>query len=661
MVDFELLERDGLARLGRFSTPHGSVETPALLPVLHPDPTRQPCPASDLSSRLGIRAVITSAYITWRTPPLRAKAERDGIHALLGFPGAVMTDSGAFQQHAYGSVEVGPEEILAFQGTIGSDIATALDLFTEPDAPHPDAEAALAETETRLRAARAARTGLLAAPVQGGRYADLRFRAARSASEIADVLAVGGVVPLFEQYRFRELAQVLAAVRPGLAPEIPVHLFGTGHPMTFAFAALFGVDLFDSSAYHKFARRGQLMFPAGTVALESIREPICRCALCVEHPLAEVGRWPGPAREAHLALHNLSESVAEIGRVRQAIRDGTLWELVERRAAAHPALRAGVEAAVSRPEVFWPTEPESRRAFREIATTSPDRPAVQRFRLRVAAFGAGRSPTRPIARIALRPEYLGRVPTHDRSGRPVWWEAETPAGPVPLELTELYPVGPYLGRAEFDEPPRHRAPSEITGELSALAGLDADLGQDWSDRWTDRQVRSLLAFQFGSAIAATFPDRLTADRSRRTGRLRTIGLDGVPWFVVGSDGVPRPTFRGAEQILPRLPLGRHRVVVADDAVEFVREGRSLFSRFVAGCDPALVPGAAAWLVSERDELLAVGRLVLAPHEMGRFRRGVAAWVTAHARRPTPVEEDDEVPPDLRLPVPGDERLKAADP
>lgn len=656
MVDFEVLERDGLARLGKFTTPHGVIETPALLPVVHPDPARQPWAPSELRERLGARAVITSAYITWRTPPLREVAERNGIHDLLRFDGPVMTDSGAFQQHAYGSVEVGPSEILEFQGRIGSDIATVLDLFTEPEAPHAEAEAALTTTEERLRTARAARAGLLAAPVQGGVYPDLRHRAAASASEVADVLAVGGVVPLFERYRFAELVRVLSAVRPALTPSAPVHLFGTGHPMTFALAALYGVDLFDSSAYHKFARRGQLMFPEGTIPVDGVREAICRCALCAETPLSIVAQWPPKEREARLALHNLSESFAEIGRIRQAIRDGTLWELVERRASGHPALRAGVEETYERPEVFWPTEPESRRAFREIGAASVRRPAVRRFQRRVAAFAAGRSPTRPIARLALRPEFLARIPVHDRSGRPLWWTCDTPIGPVPLELTDLYPVGPYLGSSEFTDPPRHRAPSEISAEIGVLPQLDADLESDWTDAWTERQIRALLEWQFGPEVVDRFPGPLRGERSRRTGRLRRILRNGEPMFVLGTDGVPRPTFRGGGSLREVVPAGRQRVVVADDAVEFVREGRSLFSRFVASADPALVPGESALLVDRGDALLAVGRLFLAPHEMGRLRRGVAVWPTAHAKRPLPEPEEEELPPELRIPPPGPERL-----
>jgi 7-cyano-7-deazaguanine tRNA-ribosyltransferase len=633
MTPFELLERDGLARLGRLDTPHGPLETPALLPVVHPDPDRQPISPTEMRSRFGIRAVITSAYITWRTPPLRATAEERGIHGLLSFDGPVMTDSGAFQQHAYGSVEIGPEEAIAFQGRIGSDIATVLDVFTEPETPHDEAAEALRVTIARSEAARRARSGLLAVPVQGGAHPDLRSESARAASELADVLAVGGVVPLFEQYRFPELARALAAVRPELTPRTPVHLFGAGHPMVFALAALWGVDLFDSSAYHKFARRGSLMFPEGTISIDALREPICRCGFCAERPLTEVARLPTPERERAIAVHNLLESVEEIARVRQAIRDGALWELAERRAPAHPALRAGLEETLRHPEPFLPTEPASRPTFREILPSSRERPAVVRFRRAIQEFVRDRPLPERIARIALRPDYLARVPAEDRSGRPVAWDVDTPLGPVPLELADIYPNGPFLGIDEFVERRRHRPPSSITDELRARPNLDADLERDWTPAWTRRQVTALLTWEYGPVVAEAFAPSLVGERSRSSGRLRAIASGVHPAFNVGTDGLARPTYWGGQELRAFLPEDRGRIVVADDAREFVAQGRSLFARFVVRADPALRPGATALLVDRSDELLAVGRLLLAPHEMRSMARGVAVRVTAHARAP----------------------------
>jgi 7-cyano-7-deazaguanine tRNA-ribosyltransferase len=642
MGEFELLERDGLARLGRLPTPHGAIETPALLPVVHPDPARQPVSPTEIRGRFGLSAVITSSYITWRTPELRSIAEERGIHGLLGFDGPVMTDSGAFQQHAYGHVEVEPFEILAFQRRIGSDIPTVLDIFVEPDADEAHAAAGVDETTRRARAARADHRGLLAVPVQGGRFPDLRFRSASEASEIGDVLAVGGVVPLMEQYRFADLARAVLAARPGLAPERAVHLFGTGHPMTFAFAALMGVDLFDSSSYHKFARRGNLMFPFGTIPIDSLREPTCRCLLCGEMPLPTVAARPPAERERRIAEHNLLQCAQEVAQVRQAIRDGTLWELAERRAASHPALQAGMRAMVRGVRVFLATEPESRRTYRYIGPTSLLRPSAIRFLARVERWKAGKEPARLHPFVPLVPGRLHRTPTVDRAGHPIRWEALTGLGPVPLELTELYPIGCYVGIDEFDNGPTRRGPA--LGEDGAgpdLAGLDVDMDRDWASDWDQRHLESLLEFQYGTApMEALIARRLRPERSHRTGRLRAVVHEGRRAFTLANDGVPRPTWYGAQILHPVLPHPARRLVVAPDAEEFVSAGRSLFSKFVRGGDSSLVPGASALLVSEDDRLLAVARLILAPPEMGRIPRAVAARVTAHARSPEP--EDAEL-------------------
>ena len=646
MKGFEVLERDGLARIARIPTPHGTFTTPALLPVVHPDPRRQSIPAREITSKFGLPALITSAYITWRTPELRARAEESGIHGLLGVDGPVMTDSGAFQQHAYGSVEVGPEEIVAFQGRIGSDIATVLDIFTEPGSGEAGAAAAVEETYARARAAREHRSGLLAVPVQGGLYEELRLRSAGYASEVGDVLAIGGVVPLLEQYRFVELSRAVLAARPGLGPEHPVHLFGTGHPMVFAFAALMGVDLFDSSSYHKFARRGALLFPEGTVPLESIREPLCGCRLCAEHPLEELHALPPEERERHLARHNLWMCATEVARVRQAIRDGTLWELAERRAAAHPALLAGLKGVVRGARHLVPAEPAVRSTFRATSPVSTLRPSVIRFLARLRQFKSGRGPYTVHERVALTPRGVRSLPARGADGTPLWWECPTPIGLVPVELLDVYPVGCWLGSEEFEEPPRPGAP--IAPEPDPPSDGTPE-GPDWTAEWAARELAALLDWQYGPG-AAQAVGALRGERSPMTGRLRAgLGGDGR-WFMVAPGAVPRPTWRGAQVLHDVLAFPRARIVVHPDAAPFVAAGKSLFSAFVAGGDGSLAPEAPALLVDPDDRLLAVGRLLLAPYEMGRLRRGVAVRVTAHARAPAeelpeePVAETDTSEP-----------------
>jgi 7-cyano-7-deazaguanine tRNA-ribosyltransferase len=643
-MDFEVLHRDGFARVGRFSTPHGVVETPALLPVIHPDRSHQVIPPSEVGPEFGLGAVITSAYITWRSAPLRERALAKGIHDLLGFHGPVFTDSGAFQQHAYGHVEVTPEEILRFQDGVGSDIATVLDVFVEPGSSWDEAQRGTQLTLDRGRSARASRTGLLAVPVQGGSYPDLRRESAAGASSIGDVLAIGGVVPLLESYRFADLARCLRAARSGLAPERAVHLFGTGHPLTFAFAALFGVDLFDSAAYHKFARRGALLFPEGTVPIDAVREPFCSCRMCAQRPLPEVAALAGPERETWIARHNLLISAMEVRRVRQSIRDGTLWELVERRAAAHPALSAGLRAALTVPSAFFAVEPESRPSFRVTSETSVLRPSVERFRSRVSQWKRSRGPFHLLPRISLRSSSLRTVPAQ-ADGVPLFWEIPSALGPVPLELSELYPAGCAIGPEEFDAEARPAGggsdPPRAPGRQSPPDSNDVD----WTPAWTRRQIEALFEWLYASPEANGPGDHapfrgegLDGARSRHTGRLRELRFEGRPAFRLGNDGIPRPTWIGAQFLHRRLPAPRARVQVLADSVEPVAEGRSLFSRFAARLDPELVPGSSALLVDPSDRLLAVGRLLLAPHEFGRFRRGVAAFVTAHARAPEAAHE-----------------------
>ena len=141
---FEVTQRDGRARLGKLHTRHGVLETPALLPVVNPNiRTIEP---REMWDKYGIQALITNSYIIWKHDDLRTEAQRDGVHQLLDFPGVVMTDSGTFQSYVYGDVEVGIDEIVTFQRSIGVDIATMLDVFSRPDMNEEEVELAVRDT-----------------------------------------------------------------------------------------------------------------------------------------------------------------------------------------------------------------------------------------------------------------------------------------------------------------------------------------------------------------------------------------------------------------------------------------------------------------------------------------------------------------------------------
>ena len=213
---FEILHKDLGGRIGRLATPHGSVETPVLMPVVNPH--LQTIPAPELA-RMGATMMITNSYIIHQDQDLKARALENGLHSLLGFEGPIMTDSGAFQLSVYGSVDVSPLEILEFQQAISSDICVPLDIPTPPDVSRERAESELEETEKRLAEARSKGVGesLLAGPIQGSTYSDLRERTARRLKDMEfDVYPVGAVVPLMEAYRFKDLIEVVTAAKKGL-------------------------------------------------------------------------------------------------------------------------------------------------------------------------------------------------------------------------------------------------------------------------------------------------------------------------------------------------------------------------------------------------------------------------------------------------------------
>ena len=207
---FEIRQRDGLARIGRLATRHGVLETPTLLPVVNP---RRLTLAPAEIRECGATGLITNSYIISRHDELREPALADGVPALLGWDGPLMTDSGTFQSHVYGNIEIEPQAIVEFQRDIGSDIGTVLDVFTDPEFDAERAESELAETQTRIEAAVPLKGEmLLAATVQGGSHPELRKRAAALVSGTeSDVHPIGGVVPLMEQYRYGELAGLVLA------------------------------------------------------------------------------------------------------------------------------------------------------------------------------------------------------------------------------------------------------------------------------------------------------------------------------------------------------------------------------------------------------------------------------------------------------------------
>jgi 7-cyano-7-deazaguanine tRNA-ribosyltransferase len=477
---FELRATDGMARVGRLTVPRAgvTVETPALMPVINPN--IQTISPRRLDDEFGAEILITNSYIIRKTDDLRERALAAGLHEMLDFPGAIVTDSGSFQLAEYGEIDTTTTEILQFQHDIGSDIGTPVDIPTPPDVSHERAAAELDRTEAALADAAAVDTGemLVNAPVQGSTHLDLREEAgAHAAATELDVFPVGAVVPLLNAYRYGDMVEVAAAAKRGLHADCPVHLFGAGHPMMFAQAAAIGCDLFDSAAYALYARDGRYLTARGTEQLEDLAYLPCPCPVCTEHDPDSLRALDHRAQEEQLAAHNLHVTFAEIRRVRQAIREGSLLELVEQRARAHPASADGFRALLSQNEQLEQSDRISKGTFFYTSPESARRPEVLRHHERLPRL---ETPPRTLL------SEFGPPDEHDYDAV---WRVEPPFGPYPPALSETYPLN--AATPEYLEPPAYVAAADgVRNLVTANSNTAFTLGHD---DWPDEALEAVPA------------------------------------------------------------------------------------------------------------------------------------------------------------------------
>jgi 7-cyano-7-deazaguanine tRNA-ribosyltransferase len=131
---------------------------------------------------------------------------------------------------------------------------------------------------------------------------------------------------------------MIMTAKMNLPPDRPLHLFGAGHPFMFSLAVALGCDLFDSAAYALYAKEDRYMTETGTARLNELEYFPCTCPKCTKTTPKQVIELSAKEKEAFLAEHNLYVCAAEIRRIKQAIKDGRLWELVQQRVHSHPAL-----------------------------------------------------------------------------------------------------------------------------------------------------------------------------------------------------------------------------------------------------------------------------------------------------------------------------------
>lgn len=617
-INFEVTGKDGLARTAKFKTAHGVIETPTILPVINPN--IQTLGVREMVS-MGAQAFITNSYIIRRSEKLREKAEKSGVHSLIGFDGPIMTDSGTFQSHVYSDVEYTNMEIVEFQRKIGSDISTILDIFSEPDFSHEKAEYAVLETYARMNEVpQGVEDTILAGPIQGSVYSDLRKKSAElMSSSQAGYLPIGGVVPLLENYRYDALVDIIINSKLNASFSKPIHLFGGGHPMFLSMAVLLGVDIFDSASYVKYARDDRMLFSDGSKDLGRISTLPRWSPLYGKYSVKEIREMNAEDRKKALSLHNLSAIFNELHEIRERIFQQTLWQYVETKARSHPYLFKAYKRILEYSEVLEKYEDLSKKStfffFDRYTDSTPYIRRLSRFSENIRRTSGepvilGDEHWHPG-----RPHEKGLKSAYENSDRPFFLKWQNML--IPLELDETYPVEQIITAGGGDQP--HE-------KITSLGDLVLS-GTKLRDFDIDR-VRTIADYQFGTGIGKkVFPDSTVVTRSRKTGRIRGIFLNGeLLGTLRAHDGFFTLTISGAGRLKDACPAPAHRVVVTDDSAEFNSKGFNVFFKFITSNDQSIIAGNEVLVVNGKDELVAVGKSVLSGSEIRYFRSGVAVKV-----------------------------------
>jgi queuine tRNA-ribosyltransferase len=324
---FELLARDGEARTGRLTTPHGVVRTPAFMPVgtagamkgMHWREVRE----------AGADIVLGNTYHLMLRPGAERIAALGGLQRFTGWGGPMLTDSGGFQvmslaelrkvseaavtfrSHIDGArVELSPERSIEVQRLLGSDIAMQMDECVRLPAERSDIERAM---QLSLRWAERSKRAFETAPdgymlfgiAQGGDLPDLRRASARGLIEIGfHGYAIGGLAVGEPQ---AVMLAMIEEVAPILPQDRPRYLMGVGTPEDMLEAVGRGIDMFDCVMPTRNGRHGMAFTRFGQINLRNARHADD------SRPLDEESPWPSTSGISRAYLHHLVKSGETLG------------------------------------------------------------------------------------------------------------------------------------------------------------------------------------------------------------------------------------------------------------------------------------------------------------------------------------------------------------
>lgn len=359
VFSFQLKHRDAAtkARRGVFFTPHGEVQTPGFMPVGTQGTVKGV--TIDQVRATGAEMILGNTYHLALRPGPETVRRLGGLHAMSGWDGPILTDSGGFQifsldsinevteqqatfkSHVDGAViELPPERSIEIQEAFGGDVAMVLDhVVALPATREVVADAMERSLRWARRCLNAATRDDQArfAIVQGGLDVELRQQCARELSAMGfDGYAVGGLSvgePPAEMYR------ITGATCPDLPEGKPRYLMGVGKPIDLVESVARGIDLFDCVMPTRNGRNGLAFTDDGNIKIRNAvhrddTKPIqqdCPCIACrhsrgyLRH-LFIVGEMLGPIL---LSIHNLTYYQRLMRSIRLSIEEGSYTEFVE--------------------------------------------------------------------------------------------------------------------------------------------------------------------------------------------------------------------------------------------------------------------------------------------------------------------------------------------
>jgi queuine tRNA-ribosyltransferase len=302
---FQLVSRDGSARAGLVTTPHGVIQTPVFMPVGTQATVKSLTPAQ--LDDIGVQIILSNTYHLYLRPGADVVQELGGLHYFMNWQKPILTDSGGFQVFSLGNLRqisddgvvfkshidgsthrFTPESAIAIQEKLGADIIMAFDECPEPNDRKYN-EQALARTHQwaeRCLQAKTRTDQALFGIVQGGIFLDLRIQSAEFLTSLNfPGYAIGGLSVGESKEDMLAVIEVVTTIMP---EDKPRYLMGVGTPYDLIESIRRGIDMFDCVLPTRLARHHAAQTLHGRINLAKAEftrdhspiDPECGCYTC---------------------------------------------------------------------------------------------------------------------------------------------------------------------------------------------------------------------------------------------------------------------------------------------------------------------------------------------------------------------------------------------